>query len=145
MSWATCYSGTNNIHFDSPPIMADGRNFASWQPEAVINQRIKKAENIQSNWDYRRYMTHNGIQIMEYNMYQAENEMGSNPTQSINATSSTNTPFLYKSINDNSRPSYGYRDTDLKNPYLTREQLEARMLSPSITVPMDMSSIHTTS
>ena len=39
------YSGSNNIHFDFPPIMSDGRNYASWQPEAVINARIQKQEN----------------------------------------------------------------------------------------------------
>ena len=32
MSWGTCFSGSNNIHFDFPPIMSDGRNFSSWQP-----------------------------------------------------------------------------------------------------------------
>jgi hypothetical protein len=41
MSWAVCYSGSNNIHFNFPPIMADGRNYASWQPDAVINNRIQ--------------------------------------------------------------------------------------------------------
>ena len=56
MSWAQCYSGSNNIHFNFPPIMSDGRNFASWQPEAVINTRIQKQENIQSSWDYRQYL-----------------------------------------------------------------------------------------
>ena len=40
--WATCYSASNNIHFNSPPIMNDGRNFSTWQPEAVINRRIQK-------------------------------------------------------------------------------------------------------
>ena len=42
MSWGTCYSASNNIHFDFPPIMNDGRNYASWQPVAVINNEIKK-------------------------------------------------------------------------------------------------------
>ena len=36
MSWATCYAGSNNIHFDFPPIITDGRNYAKWQPGAVI-------------------------------------------------------------------------------------------------------------
>ena len=67
MSWATCYSGSNNIHFNFPPIMADGRNFASWQPDAVINQRIQKQEQIKSNWQYRQYLQKNGNQIMNYN------------------------------------------------------------------------------
>jgi hypothetical protein len=45
MSWSTCYSGSNNINFNFPPIMADGRNYASWQPDAVVNERIQKQEN----------------------------------------------------------------------------------------------------
>ena len=49
MSWGTCYSGSNNIHFDSPPIMADGRNYASWQPGAVLNKEIKEKEGIKTN------------------------------------------------------------------------------------------------
>ena len=67
MSWATCYSGSNNIHFNFPPIMADGRNFASWQPEAVVNERIQKQEHITSSWAYRQYLTNNALQIMKYN------------------------------------------------------------------------------
>ena len=39
MSWGTCYAGSNNIHFDFPPIMMDGRNFAKWQPGAAINEK----------------------------------------------------------------------------------------------------------
>ena len=65
--WATCYSGSNNIHFNFPPIMSDGRNYASWQPEAVINKRIQTQENIKTNWGYRQYMQNNGIKVMKYN------------------------------------------------------------------------------
>ena len=46
MSWGTCYSGSNNIHFDFPPIMKDGRNFASWQPGAVLSERIRQDAGI---------------------------------------------------------------------------------------------------
>ena len=66
-NWGTCFSGSNNIHFNFPPIMADGRNFASWQPDAVINERIQKQENIHSNWTYRQYLTNNALHIMKYN------------------------------------------------------------------------------
>ena len=147
MSWATCYSGSNNIHFDFPPIMADGRNYASWQPEAVINERIQKQEGIHSNWDYRQYMTRNGLEIMNYNTKEACYDMGLNPYYETNATPSSNVPVLYKSTFDSSKPGFGYSNSDLKNPYLSREQLQARMISPSITyygngngnnVPSDM-------
>ena len=42
MSWGTCYTGSNNIHFDKPPQMSDGRNYSSWEPDATINDGIKK-------------------------------------------------------------------------------------------------------
>ena len=65
MSWGTCYAGSNNIHFDFPPIMADGRNYASWQPESVINNKIREKEKINTNWEYRQFLTNNAIQIMK--------------------------------------------------------------------------------
>ena len=132
MSWATCYSASNNIHFDFPPIMADGRNYASWQPEAVINERIQKQEGIHSNWDYRQYMTHHGLEIMNYNTKEACYDMGMNPYYETNATPASNVPMLYKSTFDTSKPGFGYSNSDLKNPYLSREQLQARMIAPSI-------------
>ena len=49
MSWATCSAGSNNIHFNYPPLMNDGRNYSSWQPGAVINENIRAYSNIKSN------------------------------------------------------------------------------------------------
>ena len=132
MSWGTCYSGSNNIHFNSPPIMSDGRNFASWQPEAVVNKRIQKQENITTNWNYRQYMQQNGLQIMQYNTAEACYELGLDPHTQVGTTPSENVPFMYKSSFDSSKPGYGYCSSDLKNPYLSRQQLNARLISPSI-------------
>ena len=56
MSWATCYGASNNIHFDFPPLMSDGRNFSTWTPACKINEQIKKANHIGTNWEYRRYL-----------------------------------------------------------------------------------------
>ena len=132
MSCATCYSGSNNIHFNSPPIMADGRNYATWQPEAVINRRIQKQENIHSNWAYRMYLQNNGREIMEYNTSEACYDLGLNPHVSTGKTPSSNVPYKFSSIYDTSAPGYGYCNSDLKTPYLSREQLNARMVAPSI-------------
>jgi len=133
MSWRTCYSGSNNIHFDFPPIMADGRNYASWQPEAVINKRIQKQENIHSNWSYRQYLQQHGLQIMEYNNLEACYDLGLDPHVQTGATPSNNVPYKFNSVYDTNRPGYGYNNSDLKNPYLTREQLNSRLISPSIS------------
>ena len=142
MSWSTCYSGSNNIHFDFPPIMADGRNYASWQPEAVINKRIQKNENIHSNWAYRQYMTHHGLEIMKYNTIEACYEMGLPQHTETSRTPAANVPLLYKSTFDSSVPGYGYSNSDLKNPYLSREQLQAQMIAPSISYPSDANPVN---
>ena len=134
MSWATCFSGSNNIHFNSPPIMQDGRTYSSYQPEAVVNQRIQEVNNINSNWKYRQFLTQNADQIMQFNTTEACYTLGLNPHYATNATPSSNVPFLYKSTFDTSSPGFGYPTSDLKNPYLSRQQLEARMISPTITM-----------
>lgn len=133
MSWGVCYSGSNNIHFNFPPIMSDGRNFASWQPEAVINKQIQQQENITSNWSYRQYLQNNGLQIMKYNSEEACYDLGLNPHENTNKTPSSNIPYLYKSTFDSSSPGYGYCKSDLKSPYLSRQQLNARLISPAIS------------
>ena len=131
MSWGTCYSASNNIHFGFPPIMSDGRNYSQWQPGAVINKEIKAQANIQSNWEYRKYLTENANSIIEHNQLSSCNECGDCPYYGSTKQGSQNEPFLYKSSNDKSQP-YGYETSDLKNLYLSRNTLETRMVAPSI-------------
>ena len=132
MSWATCYSGSNNIDFNFPPIMADGRNYATWQPDAVVNERIQRKEGIQSNWAYRQFLQKNGLQIMNYNNQEACYTLGLDPHYNTNSTPSSNVPYTFKNTFDSSKPGFGYCNSDLKNPYLTSEQLNARLVAPTI-------------
>jgi len=134
MSWSTCYSGSNNIHFNFPPIMADGRLWSQWSPDAVINERIQKNEGINNNWNYRQYLQKHGLQIMKYNNEESCYELGLNPHYNTNSTPSSNVPYTFKSTFDTSTPGFGYCNSDLKNPYLSREQLNSRLISPSINV-----------
>lgn len=133
MAWATCYSGSNNIHFNYPPIMSDGRIHSSWQPSAYINNEIKTSAGIESNWEYRRYLTNNATTIMKYNSLTYCNELGLPKHEYINRNDKTNVPHKYKSTFDTKSPPYGYHNSDLKNPYISREQLQARKSAPSIT------------
>ena len=132
MSWGTCYSGSNNIHFNYPPIMSDSRNFSSWQPEAVVNKRIQQQENIRTSWQYRQFLTNNGREIMKYNTMEACYDMGLPAHVQTGNTPSSNVPHLYRSSYDTNNPGFGYCSSNLKNPYLTREQLQGRLISPSI-------------
>jgi hypothetical protein len=133
MSWGTCYSGSNNIHFNFPPIMSDGRNFANWQPGGTLSENIRKNAGITTNWQYRKYLTENADSIIKYNqLSSSEDCSGTNSIYSNGEEKLSNSPFVYKSALDNSRP-YGYENSDLKNNYLTKFQLDARMVTPVFT------------
>jgi len=134
MSWSTCYSGSNNIHFNFPPIMEDGRNYSSYQPDAIINNKIQLHENIQTNWEYRQYLQQNALNIMKYNSSEYCYDLGLPNHTNSNNTPSTNVPHKFKSIYDTNKPGYGYCNSDLKTPYLSREQLNSRLIAPAINV-----------
>ena len=131
-AWATSYSASNNINYNYPPIMNDSRIWSGWQPEATINEKIQKQEGIQSNFKYRQYLQQHGLQIMNYNNSEALYTLGLDVHVKTDTTPSDNVPFHFKGVFDTGKPGFGYLGSDLKNPYLSREQLNARMISPSI-------------
>jgi len=112
--------------------MSDGRNYATWQPSAVVNERIQQKEGIKSNWGYRQYLQNNGLQIMNYNSAEACYDLGLDPHVKTDRTPSDNVPYKFKGTFDTSKPGFGYCNSDLKNPYLTREQLNARLIAPTV-------------
>lgn len=130
--WENCYNASNNYDFNFPAKMADGRLWSQWQPSAVTNERIQKKEGIQSNWEYRQYLQRNGLQIMNYNNQEACYTLGLDPHVNTGKTPSSNVPYTFKGTFDSSKPGFGYSNSDLKNPYLSREQLNSRLIAPSI-------------
>lgn len=151
MSWGTCYSGSNNIHYDFPAIMNDGRNYANWLPGAAINEQIRKDAGISTNWQYRRYLTEKADTIIRNNQVAACDECCALPRETYgNNTNEVpqgqtqpvlnrqmyvqpQVPYLYKSCADNTRPRYGYEGSDLKDMYTSKIQLQSRMITPVIT------------
>lgn len=133
---------TNNKYPNFPPLMSDGRSItATWQPESTINADLIERNNIKSNWEYRKFMTDNATEIMKYNFTESSNDIGyykrpiDIPSIQNNTTAENthiDTPYYYSSIMDNSRPN-GYESSNLKEQYLSREQLDANKLSPAIT------------
>jgi hypothetical protein len=132
--WENCYSASNNYDFNFPPVMKDGRLWSQWSPDAVVNERIQMKEGIQSNWQYRQFLQHNGLQIMNYNNQEACYTLGLDPHYNTDTTPSSNVPYTFKGTFDTSKPGFGYCNSDLKNPYLTSQQLNARLVSPSISL-----------
>ncbi len=137
---------TNNLYPQFPPLMNDGRAItASWQPEAVANERIIQIQGIKTNYEYRQYLTQNANSVMKTDYTEACNDAGyyaryvDLPSQGGSglATSSVmsqpvSIPYSFTSFGDKTQP-YGYSNSDLKDLYLSREQLQARMVAPTIT------------
>lgn len=124
---------TNNLYPEFPPLMSDSRSLiASWQPETIINNGLVRETGIKSNWEYRKYLTENAVDIMKYNMTEACNDVGyykrytEPPVSQLPAGH-----HIYKSNMDNT--SSGIMSSDLKELYMSREQLNSRKISPGIT------------
>lgn len=132
MNWGTCYSGSNNIHFDFPPIMADGRYLASWQPGAKISEDLRIQNNIKTNFEYRRFLQNNADNIIKYNQLEACDQCCTCPAKYGKDKKQRNVPYLYKSCAESTQP-YGYETSDLKSLYLSEYQLQCRMYTPLLT------------
>ena len=65
MKSGLCISGCNNVNYESPPLMSDGRNFANWNQSSVINQNIINEANIKTNTEYRNYLIKNADDIIK--------------------------------------------------------------------------------
>jgi hypothetical protein len=127
---------SNNQYPEFPPLMMDGRAVvASYQPESAINNNIILENNIQSNWEYRRYLTNNAMDVMNRNFRDACNDAGyytnaydinGTPYQLTGTPSvirhSMSAPYVFKQDNLTQMP-FGYVSSDLKDVYLSRQVL----------------------
>jgi hypothetical protein len=128
---------TNNVYPGFPPKMADGRTVvASYQPEAVLNENLIKQAGIQSNWEYRRYLQQNGDHVMRDNFQEAANDAGYFqrflPSEQGDYKTMFQEPKRYSSYQESPMPING-KPSDLKELYLSKEQLHARK---TISVPL---------
>ena len=132
----------NNVYSGFPPIMSDGRALiGAWQPESLENDALIRDSGIKSNLDYRQYLQKNAASIVKRNYIESANDCGFyergayepafgafSPAQANASTS----PAPYTSINQPEH-SYGYSVSDLKQAYLSREQLAAKQKPAVIT------------
>jgi len=122
---------SNNVYSGFPPLMADGRVvIASYQPDAVLNEQLIHDNGIKSNWEYRRFLQGNAKQVMEKNFRAASNDTGYY-NRWIDHKMHSGQPVLYKSMTDGRRPEF-YEDSDLKQTYLSREQLDSMKMAPTL-------------
>jgi hypothetical protein len=127
---------THNLYKDFPPFMNDGRVIvASWTQESVTNNNLLASTGMKSNWEYRKYLTENAKSLIQQNQAESLNDIGYIARYSTAPQQQNNVPYYYKSYLDNSKP-FGYETSDLKQLYLTAEQLNARKMAPAINADM---------
>tara|TARA_B100000401_G_C52540088_1_gene593341 strand:+ start:22 stop:402 length:381 start_codon:yes stop_codon:yes gene_type:complete len=114
MSWSDCYSASNNIHNNFPPLMSDGRNFSDYQTESNYQQKLQK-EGIKSNWEYRTFLVKKANELIKQNQLDACNECGA-CIQNVNSM-----PM-----------SVRLEPTDMKQNYVSRINLQQRMVTPVV-------------
>jgi hypothetical protein len=125
MSWGTCYSGSNNIHFNFPPLMNDSRLFSNYYSSALNDSVFQNNKNIKNNSDYRKYLQVNADTIIKNNQYISCIECGTTSNNISEPLVSNKTPYIFNSILSRDQP-YGYETSDLKNIYLSKQQLDAQ-------------------
>ena len=113
--------------------MTDGRNYASWQPAAVINKTLQEDAGMKTKL---------GVQESIWSRTQALSCSSTNwrpATSAVPAprdTATTSRPqaprSCFKSCTDSTQP-YGYENSNLKKEYLSREQLQSRMTAPRLS------------
>jgi hypothetical protein len=122
---------TNNVFQGFPPLMSDARSLiASWQPESFTNDRIVRENSIQSNWQYRQYLTNNADKLMKQNFSESANDIGF--VDHTSASQPYGAPITFSGYNDTQRP-LNTADSDLKRLYLSREELNSRRIAPVLT------------
>ena len=104
---------------------------SSWQPDAIVNNKIHADSGITSNWKYRQYMQNNAKHIMKYDSMEYVYASGNNPYITDNKNSNSNVPYSFTSLHDPNTPTVGFSNSDLKQDFLQKQQISARMVAPS--------------
>jgi hypothetical protein len=130
MSWGTCYNASNNIHDNFPALMSSGNLYTDYKSACKTNNQIKEKNSIKSNYQYRQWLINNAESVMKSNSIAACNQCCGSMNNFTPQPQSQK--YLYKSCSDNTKP-FGYESSDLKNLYLSREQLQGRLTAPIVT------------
>ena len=122
---------TNNKYPEFPPLMSDGRSVTTtWQSESVVNEDLKARNHITSNWEYRKYLTQNAKSVMETNFQEASNDIGYSKRHADLPSIQSNA-FIGPAISPSATESR-QEPSDLKQLYLSREDLASRNVSQSV-------------
>ena len=126
MSYGLCANGSNNINMNFPPLMDDARLFSNYYSSVLNDEMLKRNKNIKTNSDYRNYLQINAEAIISNNQLNSCNECSVCPYYSkTDLEINKHTPYIFDHTLSKIRP-YGYETSDLKELYLTRQQLDSQ-------------------
>ena len=126
MSYGLCANGSNNIAMNFPPLMDNSRLFSNYYSSVLNDEMLKRNKNIKTNTDYRHYLQINAEAIISNNQLNSCNECSVCPYYSKTSLEiNKHTPYIFDHTLSNIRP-YGYETSDLKELYLTRQQLDSQ-------------------
>lgn len=108
------------------------KDFYSWQPQAITNTKIHADSGITSNWKYRQYLQNNAKNIMKYNSNEYINASGNNSYTLVNNHPVQQRPYIFGSLYNDNQPSITGQMSDLKQNFIQKQQMQARMIAPSI-------------
>jgi len=107
-------------------------DFYSWQPQSITNTKIHTNAGITSNWKYRQYLQNNAKDIMKYNSNQYIQASGNNSYTLVNNNFVQQNPYIFGSLYNDSQPPITGQMSDLKQNFIEKQQMQARMIAPSI-------------
>jgi hypothetical protein len=106
-------------------LMNEGRPFTDYKTAAVINQNIKNKNKFFTNNEYRAYLKNNANKIIKHNFSEVYKLTPFTPEKQVYTKCPTKTNFVFTNIDDTRKP-HNYESSDLKDFYLSKEQLNKR-------------------
>ena len=74
----SCNKTSNNKYFDCPARMDDGRAFTDYRQSSTVNDMIRYSNNIMGSNEYRQFLIHNAVNIMNVSNNYTSSKMGCN-------------------------------------------------------------------
>ena len=127
---------SNNRYDGFPPLMNDGRSvIANGRSEPLTHNALLKDKKMTNNAQYRSYMINNARQIMETDFRNSSNDTGYPEGMRFADY------LLSSTVGNNTKQKHAqyvatdvklvYKSSDLKDIYMSREQLDMRRDYPA--------------
>jgi len=98
------------------------RDYTTYESSGIANEKIKNKYGIKNNREYKEFLVNNTESIIKRNKYEL---LFDNNTPLVESLQENSHPYKYENIYDKSKPK-GYIESDLKNEYLSREELNSK-------------------